>query len=636
MSYSFITVADHDNFSWNYPYTNGDIISDFNDLTSDSNVSASMPAADNIPLGTSVFFNNIGNYNISIYSYGTDLIVTITPGSIVTIYSIDNSSAAGKWRAVQTVGGSLGITALSVTSNTSALVVDGSPVLAGQSGDIQLDLNSVLDKFSSLNSTGLLVSTDDTGAAIETRTLIGGDNIVITNNDGVNGNIRIELTDSPLGLTSLNVGDFSIQDSTITANDILNISTTGTGNYLNLNGVQIDSLANISSINNLTLQGDLNNAGKIVSSNLTVGNFNFTNSMLQSVDKGSLSIATTGANSVLSLNNVIIDITSDITGINNLSVEGTLKVSEDIEVDELTVGNFNFTASTLSSVDKGDILISTSSINSNLHLNNVLIDTRANVTGINDLSIVGTLKVSENAEAEVLTVGNFNFVNSTLYSVDKGNLSIDTIGVASVLSLNNVTIDTLSNIKGVNDFSLEGTLTVSEDIEVENNITTKQLTIGATEITENSIKSNEAIDVNSTVFDSKGNITTNTINANNIVLNTPYVPPGSCSSQGFFSDNNTLTTTPTGNTINLQSATNIMSVVGANGLYNVTFDSPYIDSTYVVQLTLSNSPNVISPIAAFFTDRTTTGFNIIAIDYRGNLIPVTAGICFSIWGEITV
>lgn len=273
MSYSSIIVEDHDNFSWNYPYTNGVIISDINDLTSNSDVSASMPAANNISVGTSVFFNNIGAYNITIYNYGTDLIAKLTPGSVVTIYLIDSYSAAGGWRAVQTNGGSLGIMSLDVVASDTAISVQGSPVTAGTSGKITIGTDYVLQSLSSLknsSSQGILVSTAIDASVITTRSLVAGSGIDITNADGVAGNIRIDLSDTIPELTSLDVGGLSLSDNSITVTN---------ADPININGVEIDNAGNI------IIPGTITSSTNLVQVITTWGYFNNIRTTTQNIIK---------------------------------------------------------------------------------------------------------------------------------------------------------------------------------------------------------------------------------------------------------------------------------------------------------------------------------------------------------------
>lgn len=261
MSYSNIIVTNKTSFSWNYPYTGGDIISDINDLTTSVvNATATMPPANDIDLGTSVTFNNISpSLPINIVEFGSLIpIVTIAQGSAVTIYLVNNTYASGVWRSVQLVGGSLGVTGVTLTTSSSALSISDPEITSGQSGTIDIEASPALNAISNLQDTGIVVVVNDNEPyEIDTVKLVSGNGIVITNPEGTNGDINIALNSNIGNLTQVSVGNITLANTSISSNSGLSISTNGKGNPLNLNGVSIDNNSNVIFPNSVTFTGSL-------------------------------------------------------------------------------------------------------------------------------------------------------------------------------------------------------------------------------------------------------------------------------------------------------------------------------------------------------------------------------------------
>ena len=283
MSYSAITLNANTHFTWNYPYVSGAvIISDINDLTVElANLEAYMPYGGNVPLGSSVMFNNLGPNSVVLMDFfGGETIATLAPGDVIKVYLTNSTDTSDIWRAVQIKGGSIGIVGLDVSASDSTITVMGSPVEAGTSGNIQVGTNSVLQSVGALNSQGILVSTTQDASNITTRTLVAGNGVAITNPDGSSGNISVALQDSISNLSALNVGSINLSTnsiSTLSSND-LNITTSAATSSLNLNGVGIDTNSNI------TIPGSLTVQGNFVSSSIMKAWVLFTNTITTSTN----------------------------------------------------------------------------------------------------------------------------------------------------------------------------------------------------------------------------------------------------------------------------------------------------------------------------------------------------------------
>ena len=91
--------------------------------------------------------------------------------------------------------------------------------------------------------------------------LVAGENITISNPDGISGEPVINLNNVVTGLSSLEVGDVTMSGSIITSNIAggnIDMVTNGTGK-LNFNGVTIDANNNIANVNDLTVNGKFSN-----------------------------------------------------------------------------------------------------------------------------------------------------------------------------------------------------------------------------------------------------------------------------------------------------------------------------------------------------------------------------------------
>jgi hypothetical protein len=97
----------------------------------------------------------------------------------------------------------------------------------------------------------------------DTVVLEGGDNIDITNPDGVNGNPLISLSQTLTQLTSLETQGIHIEGNTLRAlnNDLttgnLELQSSGTNGVIDLNSVAIDQQGNMTGVKNLTMTGNL-------------------------------------------------------------------------------------------------------------------------------------------------------------------------------------------------------------------------------------------------------------------------------------------------------------------------------------------------------------------------------------------
>lgn len=262
-SYQLINLTSNIILSWPSSYGSGPVIDDINNVTTSMDgFTITFPDATLVYNGMSVLFNNISGFSFVILANdGLTTLATVTTGQVITLYLDDNSSPNGSWSVIPFGGGTSSITTFTAESTDSSItIING--VVTPPSGTIDFQLPASITNLNDVSTTGLPVITDTGPLTWTTIQLVGGDNISITNPDGIAGNPIINLNANVSGLSSLQVGN----SITLTGNEIsatndddnLVLNTSGTGD-LYLNGVIIDVDANVSAVNNLIVSGTFDN-----------------------------------------------------------------------------------------------------------------------------------------------------------------------------------------------------------------------------------------------------------------------------------------------------------------------------------------------------------------------------------------
>lgn len=259
--------------------------------------------------GQNFQFNNIGLFPFQILANdGITNIAIISPGDIYYIYLNDNSTSNGRWNAVRLTNGSSSINSVGAESSDNSIVISGSP-LTSSGGTIDFKLPTSVSNLNNLSTTGgFLVETGSSPLAWTTRSLIAGNNIKITNGNGITANTTIEVTSIITGITSAAIGDLTLNTNSITNNSTdgsINISSTGKGNVI-INTVNIDTNANITGGNNLTLAGSLTIGGSFASPTTPKAFFTFTDTLVPASNKISILdssnvLTITGSNGVYTI-----------------------------------------------------------------------------------------------------------------------------------------------------------------------------------------------------------------------------------------------------------------------------------------------------------------------------------------------
>ena len=151
MSYSEITLDANIVLSWPYPVTSGVIVSDINDIISNNDAhTITLPSSLVVPTGTTLLFNNVGFHDFTIlYSDGSPLTNIMTPGEINQLYLVDSSTAKGVWRVIPFGGGTSGITTFSTESSNDALAITNATVIP-PTGNITFKIADTLNNLNNL------------------------------------------------------------------------------------------------------------------------------------------------------------------------------------------------------------------------------------------------------------------------------------------------------------------------------------------------------------------------------------------------------------------------------------------------------------------------------------------------------
>jgi hypothetical protein len=251
MSYSKIILNSDIKLSWPYPRTEGEIASDINNVISESDTyTITLPPANTVETGTSLLFNNVGSCDFTLLdNAGNPIGTVLVPGEVRQIYLTENLTVAGSWNVIPFGGGTSGIITFSAESDNNSLNITNSTVTP-PTGNIIFKIADSLNNLNNLATqvqNGFLVITGNTPLSFVTRKIGGGTNINVQSGDGETNDVIVNLADSLVGLSSINVGNLLISVNTITTasgSEDINLATVDDG-VINLNSTQIDNVGNM-------------------------------------------------------------------------------------------------------------------------------------------------------------------------------------------------------------------------------------------------------------------------------------------------------------------------------------------------------------------------------------------------------
>lgn len=242
-----------------------------------------LPDATLATSGQNVQFNNIGLFPFQILANdGITNIANVASGDIYYLYLNDNSTSNGSWNPVRLTNGSSSINSVATQSSDSSIVISGSP-LSPPGGTIDFKLPTSVSNLNTLSTVGgFLVATGSNPLTWATRNLLGIDNIIVNDGDGIATNPRFALSTSLTGLISADIGALQVSGNIITnkVDGAVKLKSTGTEKVYINDIVQVDTSGNITGANNLTLNGTLSVTGGFSTPTAPKAIFTFTDDTL--------------------------------------------------------------------------------------------------------------------------------------------------------------------------------------------------------------------------------------------------------------------------------------------------------------------------------------------------------------------
>ena len=250
------------NLVWPFTFDEGIEATDITDVISDQDGRIiNLPDATLTSSGQNLMFNNISNHSFEITAFdGTTNIATLAAGEVKVIYLYNIETSNGLWRVIPFGNGTNSIVALSVSSEDNSMLITN-PDITPPGGTIDVALPISINNLNNISSVGFPVIKSTEPIVWGVDILENGNNILINNPNGSLGNPQISLNPILENISSISVSDCKLSGSELiatTENGTIQISSLGTGN-LSLNGVNIDRDRNISNINNIQIDGVLEN-----------------------------------------------------------------------------------------------------------------------------------------------------------------------------------------------------------------------------------------------------------------------------------------------------------------------------------------------------------------------------------------
>lgn len=215
-----LTIDSDTQLDYPYSVTSGNAeVTDIIDITvTTSDIKVFLPDASETTPGFSVTFNNIGTNDFNVVLYDKETFLnTVAVGEFKTFYVYDVSTSNGSWRVIKAGDGQSGISNLSVISSDTSVNITGSPV-TNPGGEIDLSLDNLIAKIKTLSNTepGILLFNRDNEDIWSSGSIVGDNNITVENYDGSAGSLIIVKLDSNVALTEITTGNVRINGNTIT------------------------------------------------------------------------------------------------------------------------------------------------------------------------------------------------------------------------------------------------------------------------------------------------------------------------------------------------------------------------------------------------------------------------------------
>lgn len=195
-----------------------------------------IPDATQVSVGQDVLFSNVGAFAFNVIDFAGNVLATINPAPLPLppsatswyFYLIDNTFPAGLWRTVPFAGGVSSVTSVNAVSLTPDITVVGGPII--NAGTFTFNIGADLAAIVGVGAPGYLVKT--AAATWTTRNIVQGENILITNPDGVAGNTTVALQPNLVNINTADIANFSFAGNNIfttNPNGNFNFEPDGTG-----------------------------------------------------------------------------------------------------------------------------------------------------------------------------------------------------------------------------------------------------------------------------------------------------------------------------------------------------------------------------------------------------------------------
>lgn len=225
--------------SWSIAFDGGYLIQDINDVdVTLNNATLFLPAVDIVNSGQSVVLNNVSALDFNVSTSTSTLLTQIKAGEVFEFYLYDNTVAGGLWRIIPYGGGTNNINNIVLeSSDNSIVIIDGNVTPPG--GTVNFQLTESLSNLNNVNTEGIVVITGKSPLTWTAREIIGYDNIIVTDGDGINNNPIIKLNNVLGNINSALIGGITIAGNAIDSNNNDLTLDTGTANLIINNDVTV-------------------------------------------------------------------------------------------------------------------------------------------------------------------------------------------------------------------------------------------------------------------------------------------------------------------------------------------------------------------------------------------------------------
>jgi hypothetical protein len=141
VSYQAYTLTEDITLVWPTSFVDSpNVTARYMELTAiQDGLAVTFPSAEIVSVGYDLIINNIGTHDITLNNNQGALIVNLAAGSLIYLVLVDNTTAAGVWRVAPFAGGAAAVTQVAAVSDTAALTITGSPIIA--SGTLRFALS---------------------------------------------------------------------------------------------------------------------------------------------------------------------------------------------------------------------------------------------------------------------------------------------------------------------------------------------------------------------------------------------------------------------------------------------------------------------------------------------------------------